>query len=804
MTHRRTLVWFLSLLCLLGLAAGALPLSPAAADGTADGAIGPEYGSTRSMDVWGNGRADGDSFACMDDANRGNLMDLNAYNDEADNKWYLSWVVDSSAGLQNPEGAFFDNPATYETNYILGIDVGCDGGTDLDMNAGTPWKRYFRWTVDYFVATYPNADTTMAAQLYNAASKTQVGSNMAVSSTVVDFRRHLELKLDTANLPAGLAANSQLCLMMVSTYNTDDDTGHDGNGGRIIDAIGSVDYTDGARSLEPHGCNHDYRNYGAATAGDADGKPYGSFVGTGQFCLDSGRPTDSPASPTRQCTSLPARSTVSALVDGVCQQDFEGVVIDGPVDTGKYTFLSEFRFAGPYGNGVSATAPFYYGLGGDPARSDYTPESAASQYYTGANYSSRLLQTIPNGRSADLTYVNTRTDKCFLYLQSEGVTAISPQADYADLFLAIDRPGIVSTRVEGSFADSAGADAPASKRVNFRGWNPDYAVRVQWFDGAGQGNADLYQSDWTLIGSKAPAVKNTSDYNYVDCPTLNFANDFHWMSDGGGKFEVAVPWTLVGGLPNTAEQIKIGVYATYNDDNYDAFDQAPGLGEGCHGAGCQEMIGDEPHDTDTGAATSDGVPYSGRHFGDNDDKPASDPWSDIDTIEEYFVFTPSPNLITCNPLAVTLAAFEAEAQADRVLVSWETASELNNRGFNLYRGVSPDGWDRQLNALLIPSQAPGSPSGSAYTWEDQADLVPGTTYYYWLQDLDVYGATTLHGPVSVDFVTPTAVRLARVSASPGLDTLRYSTHAGAAALPWLLTVAGAGAGAVLALRRRPR
>ena len=78
------------------------------------------------------------------------------------------------------------------------------------------------------------------------------------------------------------------------------------------------------------------------------------------------------------------------------------------------------------------------------------------------------------------------------------------------------------------------------------------------------------------------------------------------------------------------------------------------------------------------------------------------------------------------------------------------------------------------------------------------------TYYYWLQDVDLSGALIMHGPVSVDSSVPTAVTLSGVSASPGLDTLRYSTHAaGAAALPWLWVVAAA-TGAALGVRRMRR
>ncbi len=146
-----------------------------------------------------------------------------------------------------------------------------------------------------------------------------------------------------------------------------------------------------------------------------------------------------------------------------------------------------------------------------------------------------------------------------------------------------------------------------------------------------------------------------------------------------------------------------------------------------------------------------------------------------------------------SPLAVTLSEFSVAQQDAAVLVSWETNSEIDNRGFNLYRGTTPDGWDRQLNELLIPSQSQGNPGGFVYTWLDEADLAAGTTYYYWLEDVDVNGATALHGPVSVDFgVAPTAVTLGSVSASPA---------AAAPALAWLWVVVAAGAGVALGARQ---
>ncbi|HSN77593.1 MAG TPA: right-handed parallel beta-helix repeat-containing protein [Anaerolineae bacterium] len=145
-------------------------------------------------------------------------------------------------------------------------------------------------------------------------------------------------------------------------------------------------------------------------------------------------------------------------------------------------------------------------------------------------------------------------------------------------------------------------------------------------------------------------------------------------------------------------------------------------------------------------------------------------------------------------LAVLLAGFSAEAQSDQVLVNWETVSEIDNLGFNLWRGVSPDGPDTQLNASLIPSQAPGSTLGYSYAWTDQTDLVAGTTYFYWLEDVDANGEVTRHGPVSATFSAPTAVTLSELSANPA------AVGSAAWGLPALL--ASLAAAATLARRRR--
>jgi hypothetical protein len=114
-------------------------------------------------------------------------------------------------------------------------------------------------------------------------------------------------------------------------------------------------------------------------------------------------------------------------------------------------------------------------------------------------------------------------------------------------------------------------------------------------------------------------------------------------------------------------------------------------------------------------------------------------------------------------LAVQLAAFEASCQQNQILVTWQTVSELDHLGFNLYRNTTPDALGEQLNSELIASQAPGSGQGSSYEWINDTEI--GTTYYYWLEDVSLRGISTQHGPVSVT-CSPTAVILQELNTEP--------------------------------------
>jgi hypothetical protein len=99
-----------------------------------------------------------------------------------------------------------------------------------------------------------------------------------------------------------------------------------------------------------------------------------------------------------------------------------------------------------------------------------------------------------------------------------------------------------------------------------------------------------------------------------------------------------------------------------------------------------------------------------------------------------------------NPTAVKLVSFTATPTSPGIVLFWETASEHNNAGFHLYRQVGSAGPLVRLNDTLIPSRSPGGDQGASYTFSDP-DVQDGIGYRYTLEDVDLNGTRTAHGPV---------------------------------------------------------
>jgi len=109
------------------------------------------------------------------------------------------------------------------------------------------------------------------------------------------------------------------------------------------------------------------------------------------------------------------------------------------------------------------------------------------------------------------------------------------------------------------------------------------------------------------------------------------------------------------------------------------------------------------------------------------------------------------NILFCGDIfPVTLAAFSAQANRGIVTVKWVTATEINTAGFIVYRSTTRAGPRVQATAPLIAAQGDGV-TGASYSVTDS----PGYgTFYYWLEDVDYSGQSSLHGPVVVNVLSP--------------------------------------------------
>ncbi len=124
------------------------------------------------------------------------------------------------------------------------------------------------------------------------------------------------------------------------------------------------------------------------------------------------------------------------------------------------------------------------------------------------------------------------------------------------------------------------------------------------------------------------------------------------------------------------------------------------------------------------------------------------------------------------PTMITLQSFSAHAGTDkngasRVVLTWKTGGEAHNLGFNVYR--DQNGNRVRMNpsviagSALLMSGALPKHAGRSYAWIDTSAAVAGASY--WLEDIDVNGTRTMHGPISVSASASGAAQSSDATAS---------------------------------------
>jgi len=312
--------------------------------------------------------------------------------------------------------------------------------------------------------------------------------------------------------------------------------------------------------------------------------------------------------------------------------------VDGAVDANLYTHITETPFAAPL-------------TGGSSSNSDFVGESANNQVYTDGTGG-----FLHSDGSTDIQQFRLTYDANNLYLIIEGPSAFqSTPFDQMDLFVAIDTDNTTGT---GEILTNT--QVPYAKRVDFAGWSPEYFVAIERVE-FGNDYASFHPAGGAATASDTGFNTGATGFQ------VGYTNAIT---------EIQIPWTLLGGAPNiyTGTTFNFAVYTTYDGDNYDVHDSAPGVGNGT----VYEEIGDLPYDADYcswGNNINDPVLNAldagcnnceaDGNYGPGDDdngfggdcgnkSPASDNTTgDVDTIEEYFQISNIGQLETVQVTSLT-------------------------------------------------------------------------------------------------------------------------------------------------------
>ncbi len=126
---------------------------------------------------------------------------------------------------------------------------------------------------------------------------------------------------------------------------------------------------------------------------------------------------------------------------------------------------------------------------------------------------------------------------------------------------------------------------------------------------------------------------------------------------------------------------------------------------------------------------------------------------------------------TGGALPVSVTDFKGIRQGSINLLSWTTATEINNTGFELQRSV--DGTNFSALAFITSKAANGNSNGSlTYTFADSKSLTTGL--YYRLKQIDKDGKSTLSPVVFIKGIKATKLELVSVYPNPVAETLNLS------------------------------
>lgn len=116
--------------------------------------------------------------------------------------------------------------------------------------------------------------------------------------------------------------------------------------------------------------------------------------------------------------------------------------------------------------------------------------------------------------------------------------------------------------------------------------------------------------------------------------------------------------------------------------------------------------------------------------------------------------THTGNITVIDPVPVELTSFILKHIDGFILVEWETATEVNNLGFNIERKKENEGW---IKIAFIEAKGTSSIS-QLYSYKDTDQLVTGI-YYYRLKQIDLNGSYRYYDKSKVEIKNPNTFEL---------------------------------------------
>lgn len=122
------------------------------------------------------------------------------------------------------------------------------------------------------------------------------------------------------------------------------------------------------------------------------------------------------------------------------------------------------------------------------------------------------------------------------------------------------------------------------------------------------------------------------------------------------------------------------------------------------------------------------------------------------------------------PTAVTFTRGCAHRLLEGNIIRWETASEVDNRGFFVRYHPDRNGFDNSgvVNPMIISSK--GGVAGASYSYFDRKKPADG---FYWIVAIDAYGVSDVLGPIQLTD-RPKASSLVKVSTTISLFQITWT------------------------------